>query len=358
MDVLRLHCNESPYGPPMSAVAAATDELNASGARYPDSECALLRERIARHVGTSGEMVAVGNGTDELLFLITLTCAGPGGQVLVTDSTFPGYLNSAAAVGSSVKTVPLNDRRISAQAVIDALGPDVKVVYVCNPHNPTGTVLPPADVERIVDAADAAGAILVLDEAYMEFLSSEGGTGLDAVKAGRRVIVLRTFSKAWGLASLRIGYAVAHPELIGRIERGRRALPFNVNRLAQGAAAAALDSDGFIEGVRSRTSEARERFYRRLAAAGVEYVPSVTNFVLVNVECDSSVVAQQLADEHGVIVRDLELFGLPGHLRVTIGTEQQVDRFCSALESVLSSLAAEARRDTVDGRSDVAALPL
>ncbi|MEU3994117.1 histidinol-phosphate transaminase [Streptomyces platensis] len=340
MDILRLHCNESPYGPPMPAVAAAMDEMNTSGARYPDSECADLRGLIARHVGTSYDTVAVGNGTDELLFLMTLTCAGPAGKVLVTDSTFPGYVNSAAAVGAVVDTVPMIDNRISASVIIAAMGPDVKVVYICNPHNPTGTLLPPADVERILNAAEAAGAIPVLDEAYMDFVTSEGGYGIDAVKAGRRVVVLRTFSKAWGMASLRIGYAVAHPDIISQLERGRRALPFGVNRLAQGAAVAALGSDGFVERVRHRTSEARERLYRGLDAAGVEYVPSVTNFVLVHVAYDSSVVAERLADDHGVVVRDLEQFGMPGYLRVTIGTGQQVDRFCSALVSVLSSLPA------------------
>ncbi|MFJ9447719.1 aminotransferase class I/II-fold pyridoxal phosphate-dependent enzyme [Kitasatospora sp. NPDC101235] len=334
-DLLRLHLNETPYGGPAGAVAAARAELDERCSVYPESECAELRARIARHVGLAPANVAVGNGTDELVLLTALTFLGPDRAAVVTATSFPGYRTSAAVAGAPVTEVPLEAYHVPAAAVAAAIDERTGAAFVCNPLNPTGTVLDRGGVERIIAAAEAAGAVAVFDEAYLDFADPELGHALDAVRAGRPVVVLRTFSKAWGLAALRVGYAVGREDLIARLWQTRQALPFDVNRLAQRAAVAALDDPDFIASVRSRTQEARRRLYRGLDALGIRYIPSVTNFVLVEVGDDPGTVAARLADEHGILVRDLAVFGLPGRLRVTVGTPGQVDRFCAALAAVL-----------------------
>ncbi len=334
-DSLRLHCNENPYGPPPGVVQAAAAELEDRCAVYPDNGCTALRARIARHFRVAPESVAIGNGSEDLIMLTALTFLRPGDPVLVSEMSFPGYAMASTMVGAEVRAVSLDGYRISAPAICAALTEEIKLVFVCNPNNPTGTVLDRAEVDRIITAAEAAGVIPVFDEAYMEFAGPEYEYAVDAVRASRRLLVLRTFSKLWGLASLRVGYVLGPPDLIGRIEESRQTLPFGVNRIAQRAAIAALDHDGFVEEIRQRTVEARKRLCEGLELLGAEFVPSSANFVLVRTSSDSAAIAARLADEHGVLVRDLARFGLPGHLRVTVGTPEQVDRFCAALAAVM-----------------------
>lgn len=338
-DLVRLHLNETPYGAPPAASAAARAELDERCAVYPDSDCSALRARIAAHHGVGPETIAVGNGVDELVLLTALTFLGPQRTALVTDTTFPGYLTATAAAGGRVRTVPLDAHHVSPAALGAALAEGADLVFVCNPVNPTGTALTAAGVERIIADAEAHDAIAVFDEAYLDFAGPDYDHALAAVRAGRPVLVLRTFSKAWGLAALRAGYAVGRADLVARLWHTRNALPFNVNRLAQRAAAAALDDPGFLQGVRERTADARHRLYRGLTALGVEYTPSVTNFVLVRTGGDSGAIAARLAAEHRILIRDLTLFGLPGHVRITVGTTGQIDALCAALGQVLSELA-------------------
>jgi histidinol-phosphate aminotransferase len=336
LTALRLHLNESPYGQPAAAREAALAELRERLSVYPDSDCAALRARIAEHHGVSADMVAVGNGVDELVLLSALTFLPAGGTALVTETTFPGYRAASAVAGGSVRAVPLADFRVEPSGFGAALTEDVDLAYVCNPVNPTGTVLDRAGVEQIIDDAERAGTVVVFDEAYVDFAGPEHEHAMNAARAGRRVLALRTFSKAWGLAALRVGYAIGPAELIGRLWQTRQALPFNVNRPALHAAVAALDDHEFLPGVRTRTAQAREHLYRRVTELGLGYVPSVTNFVLVRLGGDSEVVAKRLSAEHQVLVRDLTRFGLPGCLRVSVGTIEQIDRFYLALANVLT----------------------
>ncbi|MFE8957409.1 histidinol-phosphate transaminase [Streptomyces iakyrus] len=335
--MLRLHCNENPYGPPPGVIASVTKELEGRCSTYPDSEVTALRGALAEHVGVPAEMVAVGNGADELVLLITLASAGPGDTVVVTESTFPGYATSAAVAGATVRSVPLHRDRVSATALVEAVDEGARLMFVCNPHNPTGTVLSPAAVEEILAACERTGVVPVFDEAYMEFAGPGFDHALDAVRAGRRLLVLRTFSKAWGLAALRAGYAVGPADLIAGVVDTRRALPFSVNRLAQQAALAALSSPDHIAEVFERTTRERERLCRALTSLGVSHVPSVTNFVMVKTPGNSTRFASRLADEHGILVRDLTPFGYPGHVRVSVGTAENTDQFCEALGSLLAS---------------------
>jgi histidinol-phosphate aminotransferase len=346
-DYLRLHFNESPYGPPPAAVRAAQDELTARCGLYPDPECGAIRERIARHHGVTPDMVAVANGVDELILLTCLTFRGPAGPagphaparpatVAVTSGTFPGYASSATVAGATLRTVPMSDD-LPVGDLSAALRDGADLAFVCNPHNPTGAVLDAAEVTVLLDAAADGGSVVVFDEAYLDFAGPDYDFALDAVRAGRRLIVLRTFSKAWGLASLRIGYAVGAPDLIARIWATRGTLPFNVNRPAQHAAVAALEHPEHVADVRRKTAAARQRLSQALTALGVDFVPSVSNFVLVKVGGDSARIAAELAGRHQILVRDLSPLGRPGCLRVTVGTTDQVDRFAAALADVLKA---------------------
>ncbi|MFE9045013.1 aminotransferase class I/II-fold pyridoxal phosphate-dependent enzyme [Streptomyces sp. NPDC012421] len=328
---LRLHCNENPYGPPDGVVEAAAAELRERCSEYPDDRSALLRARLAAHFGVAEDMVTVGNGADELVQLTALTFLAPGDAVLVTDSTFPGYAAAAALARAEVRRVPMSGHRVAVDALTAAMGDDVRLAFVCNPHNPTGTVLAPSDVERVIERAEAAGVIPVFDEAYMEYASPEYEYAVGAVRDGRRLIVLRTFSKIWGLASLRAGYALGPRDLIARIEATHRSVPFSVNRVAQRAALAALSHPAHVELNRTRNAEARELLYAGLEAAGVGHVRSQTNFVLVEAPGGGAELAARLAENHGIATRDLGIFGMPRHLRVTVGTPEQVERFSRAL---------------------------
>lgn len=352
-DYLRLHFNESPYGPPRGAIEAAAAELSSRAGCYPDPECLAIRTRIARHHGVTPDMVAVANGTDELIMLTCLTFAARGGQaadVIVTDRTFPGYRSSATVAGAPVRTVPMPRAQIPVPELSQALGDRPGLAFVCSPHNPSGAMLDAQGVRELAAAAAAGGGVLVLDEAYIDFADPDRDVALALAAAGGRLIVLRTFSKAWGLASLRIGYAVGPADLISQVWRTRNCLPFDVNRLAQHAATAALDDAEHIPAVRRMTADARELMCKELDAIGVGFAPSSANFVMVSLDADSTEVAAKLASRHRVLVRDLAPFGLPGRLRVTVGTPDQASRFCVALADVLGRAGLAVGR-AVDGQA-------
>jgi len=281
-------------------------------------------------------MVIVGNGTDELVLIAAMTFASCGRMALVTESTFPGYVSAAAAVGARVLTTALKDYSISVDAVTSGLAGGVDVAFVCNPLNPTGSVLSSRDISRMISMAASTNSVVVFDEAYMDFAGPGHDHATEAVRSGSRVLVLRTFSKAWGLAGLRVGYAVGAPDLIERMRRTARTLPFNVNRVAQAAALAALKNPSYLKEIRERTVEAREVLFMRLhEELRVELVPSVTNFVLIKLNGDSDWVSSELSSRHRVLVRNLSSFGLEGCLRVSVGTLQQVHQFCVALSAIL-----------------------
>ncbi|MGK5533928.1 pyridoxal phosphate-dependent aminotransferase [Streptomyces sp. URMC 129] len=339
-DCLRLHLNESPYGPPPGTVEAVAAEAAAHLAHYPDSECRALREALARHFGVGPEMVAVGNGVDELVLLTSLTfLREPAAEVAFTANTFPGYAASAAVAGAAVRALPLRDRAVPAGELAEALRDGTDLAFVCNPLNPTGTVLSRAEVDLLLDAARSADGVLVFDEAYLDFAGPEHEHALLAVRSGAPALVMRTFSKAWGLASVRMGCLIGPADLVARCARTAGALPFSVSRPAQSAVLRALEQPGHLERVRSGTAQAREYLIKSLDAIGLPAMPSHANFVMVDVPGDSARVADRLAAEHGVLVRDLSLLGLPGSLRVSVGTPPQVERCVAALAAVLGTRA-------------------
>ncbi|NJQ07280.1 aminotransferase class I/II-fold pyridoxal phosphate-dependent enzyme, partial [Streptomyces lonarensis] len=235
-DALRLHLNESAHGPPPAAVAAVSEEAARALERYPDSAYDTLRRALAHHFRVAPEMVAVGNGVDELVLLTALaTARDAGARVTTTTGTFPGYAASAATVGAPLHTLPTVGHAVPVPAAAAVLAAHTGPVFVCNPLNPTGALLDGGQVGQLLAAAEDAPGTLVMDEAYLDFAPPGSHHALAAVREGARALVLRTFSKAWGLASVRAGCAVGPPELIARLDAAARALPFRVGRPAQRA---------------------------------------------------------------------------------------------------------------------------
>jgi histidinol-phosphate aminotransferase len=208
------------------------------------------------------------------------------------------------------------------------------LAFVCNPVNPTGSVLAPGDVERLIDRAEETGCVLALDEAYMDFADKAYDVALAAVRGGRRLLVLRTFSKAWGLASVRLGCAVGAPDLIASITATSAALPFNVSRPAQQAVLQALRKPEHLDRVRQSNAEVRALLCKSLESLGIDYTPSATNFVMARID-GSEAVAAELASRHHILVRDLSALGLPGHIRISVGTPAEMERLAAALAEVL-----------------------
>ncbi|RCG19758.1 histidinol-phosphate aminotransferase family protein [Streptomyces diacarni] len=341
-DYLRLHLNENPYGPPPGTVEAVHTEAAQHLNRYPDSECGLLRERLAEHFRVAPEMIAIGNGTDELVLLASMTfLREPGSRVVTTDSTFPGYVTSAAAVGAPAHVVPLAGAALPVAGLTAAVRQGAALAFVCNPLNPTGALLDRDEVTELIDAAESSGTVLVFDEAYLDFAGPAHEFALEAVREGRRVLVTRTFSKAWGLASVRAGLALGPPQLVEQIAATARALPFNVNRPAQRAVLRALEAPAHLDRVRADNARVRELLFKTLDSLGLGHSPSAANFVMVEVPGqgtgpgDSTRFAARLAEEHHILVRDLTLLGLPGRLRVSVGTEAEVERLAAALAHLL-----------------------
>ncbi|MFC6840583.1 pyridoxal phosphate-dependent aminotransferase [Xanthomonas theicola] len=300
-------------------------ELEAYAGRYPESSCEPLRAHLAAALGVAPAMVAVGNGADELVLLATLGLGGAGHAVAVTECTFPGYLTATRVVGAQPRAVPIGD--------------GAKLIFVCNPHNPTGSLLSPPSIERILDQSERHGATLIVDEAYMDYVEDPAASALALARAGRRLVVLRTFSKAWGMAARRIGYAAGHPQLIARMWAMRQALPFNVNRCAQRAMPHALQAQAHLQWVRENNRNVRDAFCRQLYAVDIGFLPSAANFVMLLPIGDSAAVASALLREHGILVRDLGLFGCTGCLRVSMSTAADMERCVEALCACLGAVA-------------------
>lgn len=347
-DMLRLHQNESPYGAPGHIVQRLAEEARENCSRYPAAESPQIRRAVAEYIRCTPEQVAVGNGIDELIHLAVSAFAREG-RVAVPSSTFPGYRLACTAAGIEPQEIPAGeDSSRTADAVVAACETGAELVFLCNPHNPTGALLDESDLARSLTAADEHGTVLVVDEAYMDFVADEKASALEAALGGRRVLVLRTFSKAWGLASLRVGYAVGPEDLVSRLWQARQSMPFHINRLAQVAVPMLLAEKDFLPSVRRRTDEARDLLCCLLDERGIRHLPSVANFVMVEAGPDSTVTARRLVSDHRILVRDLAPFGRPGWIRVTVGMPEDMERFVDALGGTTAKTATDSRSESVE----------
>ena len=333
--VVKLASNEGPYGPfpaAREAIERVTPQLN----RYPDGGAYRLRAALAERFDLRFEEVAIGAGSDGIVDYLSQLALDPGDEIVCGWPSFPSYVIDALKLGALPKRVPLRNHRYDLEAMLEAIGPKTKLVYVCHPNNPTGTMNTRSELDTFLD--QVPGHVLtVLDQAYYEYIDDpEYVDGIEYLKAGRKVVVLRTFSKIYGLAGLRVGYAVGPAELVTAISKVRRA--FDVNSFAQAAALASLDAPDELARRRVVNAEGLVQLERIMREHGLEPPPSVANFLFAEVGEDSRPLFEQLLRE-GVIVRPAGGFGAPGAIRVTVGTAEENELFGEALGRVLSAAA-------------------
>jgi histidinol-phosphate aminotransferase len=332
--VVKLASNEGPFGPfpeAREALSRAVEELN----RYPDGGSYRLRMALAELHDVRFEEVAPGAGSDGIVDYLSQLALDPGDEIVCGWPSFPSYVIDALKIGAVPRQVPLRDHRYDLDAMLEAIGPRTKLVYVCHPNNPTGTMSTRAELDAYFDAVPDH-VLTVLDQAYYEYIDDpEYVDGLEYLRAGRKVVVLRTFSKIYGLAGLRVGYAVGPAELVTSIAKVRRA--FDVNSFAQAAALASLDAPDELARRRAVNAEGLVQLERIMREHGLEPPPSVANFLFAEVGEDSRPLFEQLLRE-GVIVRPAGGFGAPGAIRVTVGTPEENELFGDALGRVLSAV--------------------
>ena len=332
-DVIKMASNENPLGPSpkaLAAMAAALPGLNI----YPDGASFDLRQALARRFGIDFAQVSVGNGADDLILQLSMAFLADGDEVVVSRSSFAMYDVYAHAMRARLVKTPLaTGHGIDLGAMADAINDRTRLVYVCNPNNPTGTMSSAAEVDAFLRRVPE-DVLCVLDEAYCEMVESDDfPDSLCYVREGRpNIIVLRTFSKVYGLAGIRLGYAFGHPAVLEALTKVKPA--FTVNVLAQAAGVAALDDAEFVERTVTMNREGRHQLMDAFDRLGLEYAESHTNFLLVRVGPDAGAIHQRLL-ERGVIVRPCTGYELPEFLRVSIGTPPQNERFIEALEEIL-----------------------
>ncbi len=327
--VIKLASNENPLGPSPKAMAVLSDGVEQLH-RYPDGGAFRLREALADRWKVTSEHIILGNGSDEILGLLARTFLSPGDEAVMADHTFVIYKMEVTAAHGKTVSVPLKQWRHDLKGMADALTPQTKLLFLCNPNNPTGTMVSKAEVEQFM-ARVPDHVVVVFDEAYFEYVrSSEFPDAMTYVKQGRNAIVLRTFSKIYGLAGLRIGYGVTTPEITNLLNRVRP--PFNANSIAQRAALAALGDDEHVARSRAVNQAGMEQVVKGLQALGFAPIPSEANFVYVDVGRDGRQVFDALLRQ-GIIIRHIE-----GRMvRVTIGQAEENQAFLTALAAVVQA---------------------
>ena len=330
-DAIKLASNEKPLAPSdrvQAAIAAALGALN----RYPDGSGFYLRQALAKRHGFTPDQIVLGNGSNELIELLVRAFLRPGDEAVVPHPSFVVYPMIVQAAGGIRVMVMLKDHRLDLEAMARAITPMTKIVFIANPNNPTATIVTADEVEHFM-ARVPEQTIVVFDEAYIEFaMGPDFPDTLAYVKQGRKVVVLRTFSKAASLAGLRVGYGVAEADAIALMNRIRQ--PFNVNSLAQAAALAALEDESHILECVRMIEAGRHYLYDEFTALGLRYVPSRANFIIADVGRSATEIYQKLLHE-GVIVRPMTPFGMETALRITVGTPEENRRLVKALRTVL-----------------------
>ena len=329
--VVKLASNENPRGPGEAvreALGAACETLSL----YPDGNAFYLKEALAAHLGVRPEQLTMGNGSNDVLDLAARCALTAGAETIVSEHAFVVYRLATACAGGSLVEVPARAHGADLQRMLDAVTDATAIIFLANPNNPTGTWVPQAEVEAFLERVPAH-IWVVLDEAYFEYVDHPDYPDGIALQARYpNLIVTRTFSKIHGLASLRVGYAVSSPEIADLLNRARQ--PFNVNSFALAAAQAALADGEFVATSRQLNTQGMQELEAGLQQLGLGFIPSVGNFVTF--EVGNAAQTYQALLQQGVIVRPVAEYGLPQHLRVTVGLPEHNARFLATLESVLA----------------------
>ncbi len=331
-EIVKVASNENELGPSPLAIGAmqkAAGEMH----RYPDGGAFYLKRKLADQLGVDPENLLFGSGSNELIVFLCHVFLGQGTNLIMGAETFAVYFLAAALYEGDAIRVPMPEHTHDLDAMLAAITPETRLVAICNPNNPTGTVVTQEAIDRFIEKLPDH-VVAIFDEAYFEVMPEEQKPDvLKYIRAGKEnIMVLRTFSKAYGLAGLRIGYAVAHPELISLLNKVRQ--PFNVNAMAQSAAMAALDDVTHLVETREMVARGLAFFERELPKLGIETVPSGANFILVKTGHGREVFEQ--LQKRKVIVRPMDPYGLPDHIRITIGTPEQNRITLEALKKVMA----------------------
>jgi histidinol-phosphate aminotransferase len=329
-EIIKLASNENPLGPSPAALAAIERALQSLHI-YPDGNAYYLKQRLAEKLGVPPANLLVGNGSNEIIELAGHALIDPGGEVVVSQFCFAVYPIVTHLFGGRLVIVPARDYGHDLPAMARAITPRTRIVFVANPNNPTGTLASAQEVKRLVSQIPPQ-VLLAMDEAYLEFVDQPCDL-LPLIREGqvKNLLLMRTFSKIYGLAGLRVGYGIGHPELISALEKARQ--PFNLNAMAQIGALAALDDDEHLQRTRRNNREGLRFFEDAFRQWPLKFVPSAANFVMVEVGDGQRVFGE--LQKLGVIVRPMAGYQLPSWIRITVGTPAENARCLAALQKVL-----------------------
>jgi len=331
---VKLASNENPLGPSPLAIEAIRAHLNHAHL-YPDGSCYELKKKLAAHLRVTPPEVVVGNGTNELITLLARTFLSAGDEAVISQQTFAIYQIALQACDRRFTAVPLREHRYDLSAMAAALTPHTKMCFIANPDNPNGTYVKKGELEAFLQRVPR-NCLTVLDEAYFEFAHGpqfpDYPDGSELRKRYPRLVVLRTFSKIYGLAGVRVGYGLCEPEVVEYLDRVRDA--FNVNAIGQWAAIAALDDRAHVASTLQVVAEGRAVLTRELPRFGFRVIPSAANFVLCEIGRSGKAFFEALLP-HGVIVRPLDAYRMPQAVRITVGTAADNERLLSAIERVM-----------------------
>lgn len=335
--VIKLASNENPLGPSPKALEAIKNCLSGLN-RYPDAHAIELKKMIASRLSLTTEQLIITNGADELITLISETFLEPGDEIIVPSPSFSEYDFGAYLMGAKVVAVPLDDEyQFNIDAILSAVTNYTKLLYICSPNNPTGTYIPMSMLEKLLLSLPEH-ILVVFDSAYSHFATNEDYTdGLEFVRSSYPIIVLQTFSKIYGLAGVRVGFGAAPEFIIKSILQVKE--PFNVNSIAQAAAAAAIKDDVHVKHSKRVNTAGREQLYKALSEFGLRYTESMSNFVLVKFGAMAKKVYEELL-ANGVIVRYGETWGMPEHIRISIGTQEENSILIEAIRTIVFKMTA------------------
>ncbi|MBS4191031.1 histidinol-phosphate transaminase [Bacillus sp. FJAT-49705] len=330
--IVKLASNENPFGCSEKVIAAIKCSA-ASFPIYPDGYATNLREALVNHFNLSPAQFIFGNGADNIIQIISRAFLSSETNTVMAKQTFSQYKHNAVIDGAEIKEIPLIDGEHDLNGMLEAIDEKTAVVWVCNPNNPTGTYISENRLKAFIEKVPS-DTLIVVDEAYVDYVVADDYCeSIKLLDQFPNLIILRTFSKIYGLASLRVGYGISHPEIIKTLEPARE--PFNVNTIGQAAAKAAIEDQPYAEICKQKNREGLEQFYRFCEENGLDYYPSQANFILIDFKKDGNAVFQFLL-EHGFIVRSGKALGFPTSVRVTVGSKEQNEGVIQAMVKLIS----------------------
>ncbi len=331
-DVIKMASNENPLGSSPKALSALKDNIESVNL-YPDGHCFYLKRALEKKWNLGEDYFIIGNGSDEILMLAAATFLDPGDEAITGWPSFVIYPLVIKKFGGEVILVKLKDFRFDLKAIARAVTKKTRMIFIDNPNNPTGTIVTQTEIKEFLSGIPDS-VLIVFDEAYAEFVSSSSyPKTINLIKERPNTLMLRTFSKAYGLAGLRVGYGIGSKDIIAYLNKMRE--PFNVNRLAQIAATEALKDVDFVNKTKKTVEEGRQYLYKVLTQKKIKYIPTEANFILIEMPMKGEEVFSEMLKE-GVIVRPLKEYDLENYIRVSIGTSKENERFIKTLNKVLS----------------------